>query len=438
MPNYVYVGTYDAAGRSVYTNYDYNGPPDNQAAFTNIDRRIISEVFTKLPEGVNNYDTKTIWLKDGDIKITQPTTMKVSFLFDGAGGFLNTLGYYFYDSTTTTITNADSITTIYIIFPNCSQTGGGGIYNAGDSMLLGSAFSTTIVNGLTIGTPTNLVFPANYKIGFCLIQNAWNGTSVNTSNTKFYTIAALNPDTSIHRFNFQSENNKNYIITSFEDIAYTASSDKDVNDIIFLVIPGNFNNIDSSTVNLVASTGGDPYIRTLGGKYINVSSNNIDVLELLELSNSDTCIKITGHCGKLSAENILTKNKYNRNGEGFIRQINPKREKYYLDAIYITRLIVYFKHYDRINTLEINTLDLEILEGDLKYNILKPSVGLYSHKYGKHYGITEYTKEIVIPLNAYKLHIKTDTFWDETNEISFYGNSLKEFTTQKGLWIDVD
>jgi hypothetical protein len=432
MSSYIYVGTYDTAGRSEYANYDYNGPLFNQSAFTSVDPLILTEIITKLPEGVDNITANPSFLKDGDILVTSPTTFKITFLFDGAGGFTNTLGYYFYTNGTT-ITTASDLGPIYIIYPNYSQTGGGGIYNAGDSMLLGSAFSTTVISGLTIGTPTNLIFPANTRVGFVLIQNAWNsGTAtVSTGNTKFYTLASLNPSANIYRFNFQSQINPAYIITSFEDTVLSGS-DRDVNDVIFLVIPGNFNNIDTSTINLASGLGGDPHIKTLNNNYLCIDNEE---LQLIHLENDKITIDIKGYCDNINLEDMSKKNKYHRNGNGFIRPINQIRESYYFNTRFLTRLTILYKVENIAKTLEIDTIDLKIISGDLEYEILKPTKGLYSLTYRKNYALTDTTKELAIPIGNYKLYVKTDTFWDETNEIQFYCNSLREFKIKDGLWL---
>ncbi len=169
MPNYVFVGSYDSNGVSEYMNVDPNNP--SGSIFKTLSSSLLADINSKLPEFNNVVRSNPSWLKDGDILLNSDATFKITFVLDGAG-FRNTIGYYFYDNNTTTITSVNDIDTIYITHPNFSKSGAGGAMSAGDTIQIASEFDVSLVNGLNVGVPTNYVFPAHTKIGFVLIPDA--------------------------------------------------------------------------------------------------------------------------------------------------------------------------------------------------------------------------------------------------------------------------
>ncbi|HVZ71393.1 MAG TPA: LruC domain-containing protein [Polyangia bacterium] len=190
---------------------------------------------------------------DPNLDILQPATVKVTFISEGAG-YLNTLGWF-------TFTNNDASIQILergLIFPNASFADpslgwGGGNLATGDAVTIRD----------TNGSPK--VFQPGVKVGFFLVANGWNGSSVTGWNVAshpipnvspalnkvasgvFTTIDALNPevanghpDVSRHcamlevtGLNDATLPDPLYVV-AFEDLMRDGSSDNDFNDVVFI------------------------------------------------------------------------------------------------------------------------------------------------------------------------------------------------------------
>ncbi len=158
----------------------------------------------------SGYDTNVILDSMADVWVT--------FVSEGAG-YKNVLGFYKYDlnNPPTTAPTASQIT---IIFPNVSAAGSGGSLVAG--------------NKVKIGT-----FPAGTGIGWVLLANGWNGSSVTNGLWRLFSNPDFNPesDPNLRQHNVLLNDIENQrIILGFEDIRRDfGSCDNDFNDAVFYV-----------------------------------------------------------------------------------------------------------------------------------------------------------------------------------------------------------
>jgi LruC domain-containing protein len=205
----VYMGTFNNMGVPNYLE-PVNDP---------ITQEFLNDVNASLPEKrpVPQYNPEYL---DHDnqtsISITQESDVWITFVHEGAG-YKNVLGFYTYDVNNPPAT-VNNISSISIIYPNVSFQGSGGGLISGNKVLLGR-------------------FPANVKIGWALLQNAFNGT-VNPNAPIFYSDSWLNPETNsnIKQHTVQLlDPGRDLVIMSFEDQRRDGSCDNDFNDAIFYV-----------------------------------------------------------------------------------------------------------------------------------------------------------------------------------------------------------
>lgn len=228
---YNYLGAYNSAGVPNYlTNPDI------------IDQGLLTVINNSLPENdpvpvsnphyLSNFNQTDLILNHaGDVWIT--------FLHEGAGA-KNTFGYYTYDLQNPPQTEAD-IDVINIVLPNASASGSGGGLVAGDKVYLGN-------------------FPANTGIGWVLLQNAWNGSSVDVNKKRFYSNQDFNREnvTSKRQHFVQLvDNTREIIIVGIEDILRTSNSDEDFNDLVFYVSVDPWNAVDLDGIPDVDEDGDD-------------------------------------------------------------------------------------------------------------------------------------------------------------------------------------
>jgi hypothetical protein len=150
----------------------------------------------------------------GDITITQPSDVYITFVSEG-GGFSNSIAFYTYP-TGQSPTSPNDIKTITYVFPNAGHLTG---LKAGDKVKIGN---------FTQGT----------SIGFVLMQNAWDTSqhSLNNDVVHFCTNDALNPevDPKLKKHavlvNYAPEKK---VLIGFEDTDRTKSNcDNDFNDVV--------------------------------------------------------------------------------------------------------------------------------------------------------------------------------------------------------------
>ncbi len=207
---YSYLGAYDNLGVPTYLT-----TPDV------VDQSLLSDVNASLPEGSRVPQRSPQFLatsNDTEVDITALSDAWVTFVSEGAG-FRNVLAYYTYPTNNPPATASD-IDSIKLIFPNTSFLNSGGGLRSGDKVRIGR-------------------FPAGTSIGWVLIQNAWNGSSINLNALKLYSRPDFNPEPNAadrqHNVTLYHQL-RNLVLIGFEDIARNLSNcDQDFNDCVFYI-----------------------------------------------------------------------------------------------------------------------------------------------------------------------------------------------------------
>jgi len=153
-----------------------------------------------------------------DFKLNEFCDVWVTFVHEGAG-YKNVLLYYTYDLDNPP-TNPNQIDSLHIVFPNVSYyNSGGGLYS-GNKVYLGQ-------------------FQGGQAIGFAIIANGYNGTTVTGGNGIFYSDPNLNPESNASKKQHSVvllDNGRDIFLMGFEDINRMVSScDNDFNDVMFIV-----------------------------------------------------------------------------------------------------------------------------------------------------------------------------------------------------------
>jgi LruC domain-containing protein len=206
---YSYMGTWNAIGTP-----DYLASPNDiiSAAFLN-------DLNSSLPEKISVQTSHPSYLADGNepnLKLTADADVWVTFVHEGAG-FLNSLGYYTYQSGTSP-TSISQIKKHTIIFPNVDYVRYGGALVSGNKVFLGR-------------------FPAGTSIGFFLIQGGFTSGTIQQKLT-FYSDKALNAETvaSLKQHTvLLNDLQRKLLLLGFEDLSRQANCDNDFNDAVFYV-----------------------------------------------------------------------------------------------------------------------------------------------------------------------------------------------------------
>lgn len=228
----VYISAFDSNGIPEMLNKDQS---DNDIKET-IEQNFIDEVNGYFPERKRLHVTHPDWVKDNTINVLGNTTIKVTYIDEGAG-YRNSFGYYIYD-TDNKPEKVTDITRVYVIFPNASGTGKRGKLNPGDSMLLPYEVTTSTVGGLIIGKGTNYTFPVGKSIGFVIFANAWKDTHINKNAPRYFTDSTLNPERAdwLKPHTALVKTRDNRLVMGLEDISREKSwCDHDFNDLLVLV-----------------------------------------------------------------------------------------------------------------------------------------------------------------------------------------------------------
>lgn len=220
-----YMGTYNSSGKPNYL----------MATNDTISAGLLADINASLPERqpVPTYhpDYLTSTAKT-NLEITALSDVWFTFVTEGAG-YTNSIGYYVYNtgSAPSTASNIDSI---HVILPNASLSGSGGSLVSGNRVYLGR-------------------FPAGKTIGFVLIANGWNGTSVGSGIHSVYSDDHLNSgSTAANRRQtvLLWDNSRSLFMIGFEDIQRESSGcDHDFNDAIFFVKSNPVTGISKTNVN---------------------------------------------------------------------------------------------------------------------------------------------------------------------------------------------
>lgn len=197
MPRLVHLGEPTSNGKSPYLNLGVDGSNIFKYGLPTNVSPILSEMNKLFPEGVQKPTASPNQIKDINIDLIENAEMVLTFITEGAG-YTNTYGYFMYPTN-----NAPSDWTklgdLIIVYPNASLSGSGGSMTLGDSIMLPYAYDTVQKldskgNQIFVASPKNYTFPSGTSICFFIVQNAWNGSSVKSGNTKFYSLSRMNPE----------------------------------------------------------------------------------------------------------------------------------------------------------------------------------------------------------------------------------------------------
>ncbi|MEJ2883003.1 LruC domain-containing protein [Pedobacter sp. GR22-6] len=248
---YGYPSPYTASSDAVVNSSTYPSSLGRPKYLENtpdvIDASLLNYVNASLPEGKPLTTTHPEYLTTNvgsNIVVTQTSDVWITFVSEGAG-YLNSLGYYAYDTdnpplSVTTGTSLGGIDKVTMVFPNASAYQSGGGLNSGDKVKVGR-------------------FEAGTTIAFVLLQNAWTGSGVSTSGTKFYSEAKFNPEIASTRKKHSVmlyDNVHNLFLFGFEDINREQSSDNDFNDLVVYATSNPVTGISTANVATI-DKGGD-------------------------------------------------------------------------------------------------------------------------------------------------------------------------------------
>lgn len=229
---------------------------------------LMTEVQQALPEGQDVNQEFLNASYNPNVTLQQEANMAVTFLTEGAG-YRNSLGYFTFTDDTFANQSFGSIdsnnsgnisipelsalqdVSYGMVFNNASASGSGGSLNPGDTVTLGGN-SITNINGTEFEMSGGVSFDAGTNVGFFLLQNAWNGRSVNgIDNSRdpltMYSVDFLNPENSSlayleigidedarHVAMMSSVSADNELILGFEDLK-RPWGDNDFNDAVFRI-----------------------------------------------------------------------------------------------------------------------------------------------------------------------------------------------------------
>ncbi len=165
-----------------------------------------------------------------NLVLTAQCDVWITFVHEGAG-YKNSLFYFTYNKNNKP-TSANQIDSLIAIMPNTSYSGSGGGMTTGDKVYIGR-------------------FGADTAIGFAIAQDAWNGTTVASSHTFFYTLRDLNPETSASNREHVAmlyDNPTQRFLIGFEDINREQGSDQDFNDCIVYATANPVTAVDQTNI----------------------------------------------------------------------------------------------------------------------------------------------------------------------------------------------
>ena len=215
------IGTWDSQGVPNYLSLPNDIIPNS----------LMSDLTATLPEYKSLLSTHPTFLdgtNDGNIKIIQDAEIYLTFLHEGAG-YMNTLAYYTYP-TTTPPTTVNDIKAKIVIFPNSSFSGSGGGLTSGNKVQL-----------LYLDPVTKIyskIFPSGTTVAWVLHSMGWSGSNIKAGNPTYtyYSDYIFNPekDPALRKHNIiLNDATKKLLIVSFEDMRRDQGSDNDFNDVVF-------------------------------------------------------------------------------------------------------------------------------------------------------------------------------------------------------------
>ncbi|MHA4894496.1 LruC domain-containing protein [Pedobacter sp. PWIIR3] len=248
--SYGYPSPYTSSSDAIATSSTYpfalGRPKYLDATPDAIDITLLNFINASLPEGkplTTSHPEYLATSATNNIVVTQASDISVTFVSEGAS-YLNSLAYYSYDTDDPPTNNTlggilGGIDKITMVFPNASGYQSGGGLLSGDKVKLGR-------------------FEAGTTIAFVLLQNAWNGSGVSTSGTKFYSETKFNPEASSsrrkHSVLLYDDVHSLYLL-GFEDTSRESNSDNDFNDLVAYVTANPVTGIANTGVSLIDKSG---------------------------------------------------------------------------------------------------------------------------------------------------------------------------------------
>lgn len=285
--------------------WNYKGKPKYNIEQTIIFEDLLVDLNKALPERntVNttifeDYPNLSSSSNVGDIEISNVLTeIYVTFIDEGAG-YKNTLGYYFYiidsNGDKQMLGNADdndgsiNYYNPTIIFPNASRQNGG-FLKSGGNLIPGMKRKLR-------GNVNNKFI--NIKVGFFLLPNGWENSSVGVqydNKNIIHSTNEFNANYNTASAGIQTilfKNNDDYLLC-FEDIQ-RPSGDSDFNDLIIKI---NTDVALTNTTNIITLTNqvipSDIFRYDYYGSFINVPLSNFDTNNV----NKSYCFKRTLNLG---------------------------------------------------------------------------------------------------------------------------------------------
>jgi LruC domain-containing protein len=221
---YSFMGSFDNTGKPGYLE------PTNEI----ITADFLKNINASLPEGKTVMASHPDYLASNvqtNASITQLSDVWMTFVSEGAG-YRNTIAFFTYPTNNPPQKPSD-IDSLHIILPNASLSGSGGSLVSGNTIKLGR-------------------FNPGTSIGFALIADAWNGTTVGNGLWTVYSIDKLNPeaDVTLKRHSvFLYDNAQKLFLVGMEDVKRDLGTDNDFNDCLFYLKSNPVTGISVENVN---------------------------------------------------------------------------------------------------------------------------------------------------------------------------------------------
>ncbi len=237
-----YFGTFNTGSNGGIPNYFTTN-------FT-VTPSLLQTINASLPEGTplpNNANLKNYIARgaSSNLVMAQNGEVWMTFVHEGAG-YKNSVGYYLYDAANPPHSVNDISNRMVMALPNASFSGSGGGLTTGKRVQLQYYDPTKPSN-----EQWSTTFPAGTGIGWFLVANGWNGTTVverSTQQTVFsdqvinYQLYKSNAAMTVEKSaqtvlldNNTDVDGKKSMILGFEDILRYQGGDQDFNDAILII-----------------------------------------------------------------------------------------------------------------------------------------------------------------------------------------------------------
>ena len=231
-------------------SWDSSGVPKYLEATSDvIDAAFLKDINSMLPEYIDIRKANPALINNANqsnLVLTDDCDVWVTFISEGAG-WLNSLGYYYYNTDNPPKTIAD-LGNLNVIFPNCSFPGSGGNLHTGNKVKLKGPLAS---GG----------FPKNTTVGWVLFANGWNGTTVTPGSWTLYSDWKFNPEADDNlkkHFLFLYDRARYKFLLTVEDWRRDQSAcDQDFNDCVYYVTANPITSVNTDNVSAVTYQGSD-------------------------------------------------------------------------------------------------------------------------------------------------------------------------------------